>query len=136
MQPRSRRIVAAALAACLAASLLSPAAEAAVNVSRSGDENPMKEVYKAVIYGGLTGLVVGGAIAIADDGNDNDADLLRWGFAGGTFLGLGLGLWWVNHRPPASALLEVNDGAMRVQIPSPAPGPGGEVRLALARVRF
>ena len=135
-QPWTRRCVAAALLACFVTSLVSPAAQASVNVTRSSDENPMKEVYKAALYGGLTGLLLGGAIAVADDENHNDGELLRWGFASGTLLGAGLGLWWVNHRPQPSALLEFRDGALRARAPIPQPQRDGSVRLAIASLKF
>ena len=131
-----KRTMATLLCACLLVQLAAPAAHAAVNVNRQGDENPMKEVAKSVIYGGLAGLVLGSAVALASDSNSNDGDIVRWGFAGGTFLGLGMGLWWVTRRPPPSAALELKDGALRAQLPTPEPGPDGHPRLTLARVRF
>jgi hypothetical protein len=131
-----KRIVAALLGACLLLQLAAPAAYASVNVNRSGDENPMKEVAKSVIYGGLAGLVLGGAIALADDHNSNDGDIVRWCFAGGTFLGLGMGLWWVTKRPQPSAALELRNGELRAQIPTPEIGRDGRTRVMLARVRF
>jgi hypothetical protein len=131
-----KRILAALLVACCGVQLAAPAAHASVNVNRNGDENPMQEVAKSVIYGGLAGLVVGSAIAVANDGNSNDGDIIRWGFAGGTFLGLGMGLWWVTSRPRPSAALELNDGVLRAQLPAPELGPDGHPRVALARVRF
>src|SRR5213592_4548575 len=130
-----RRIVAALLCTSLFVQLAA-AAHASVNVNRHGDENPMQEVAKSVIYGGLAGIVLGSAIAIANDSNSNDGDIIRWGFAGGTFLGLGMGLWWVTSRPQPSAALELKDGALRAQLPSPELGSDGRPRLALARVRF
>lgn len=131
-----KRILATVLCACLLVQLAAPAAHASVNVNREGDENPMKEVAKSVIYGGLAGLVLGSAIALADKGNDNDGDIIRWGFAGGTFLGLGMGLWWVTKRPSATAAIELKDGTLHAQLPTPELGPDGHPRLALARVKF
>jgi len=129
-------IVAGLVCACCFAQLAAPAAHASVNVNRHGDENPMQEVAKSVIYGGLAGVVLGSAIAIANDNNSNDGDIIRWGFAGGTFLGLGMGLWWVTSRPQPSAALELKDGTLLAQLPSPEVGPDGRPRVTLARVRF
>ena len=129
-------IVAALLCACLLLNVAAPAAFASVNVNRNGDENPMKEVAKSVIYGGLAGLVVGSAIAVATEGSSGDADAVRWGFAGGTFIGLGMGLWWVTKRPQPSAALELRDGELRAQLPTPVVGRDGRTRVALARVTF
>ncbi len=131
-----KRITAALSCGALLVQLAAPAAHASVNVERHGDENPMKEVAKSVIYGGLAGLVLGSAIAVADKGNSNDGDIVRWSFAGGTFLGLGMGLWWVTRRPQPTAALELKDGTLRAGVPSPEVGPDGRPRLALARVRF
>jgi len=131
-----KRIFAGLVCSVLIVQLAAPAAHASVNVERQGDENPMKEVAKSVIYGGLAGLVLGSAIAVANDNNSNDGDIVRWGFAGGTFLGLGMGLWWVTRRPQPSAALELEGGTLHAQLPSPEVGPDGHPRLALARVKF
>jgi hypothetical protein len=131
-----KRITAALLCVTLCIQLAAPAAYASVNVNRTGDENPMKEVAKSIVYGGMAGLVVGGAIAWASENNSNDDDIVRWGFVTGTFLGLGMGLWWVTRRPPASAALELRGTELRAQLPSPELGPDGRPRVTLARVRF
>ena len=132
----NQRIMAAFVCACLSLSLLAPAAHASVNVNRGGDENPMKEVAKSVIYGGLAGLVIGSAIAVASDSNDNDGDSIRWGFTTGTFLGLGMGLWWVTKRPQPSAALEFRHGELHAALPMPMLEADGRTRVALASVRF
>lgn len=131
-----KRCVAAVLCACLMVQFAAPAAYASVNVNRGGDENPMKEVAKSVIYGGLAGLVLGSAVAVATSGDSNDGNAIRWGFAGGTFLGLGMGLWWVTKRPQPSAALEFKSGELRAQLPTPVLGRDGRTRVALARVTF
>jgi len=131
-----KRFIRAVLSAYLLLLLAAPAAHASVNVNRNGDENPMQEVAKSTIYGGLAGLVMGSALAWASDKNNNDADLVRWGFVGGTFVGFGMGLWWVSHRPAARAALEFEDGGLRAQLPVPEVDAHGKPRLALARVRF
>ncbi len=131
-----KRCISAVTCAILLLHVVAPAAHAGVNVTRTGDENPMKEVATSVIYGGLAGLVVGGAIAVATKDNSNDGDYLRWGFAGGTFLGLGMGLYWVSKRPKATAALELRDGTLRAQVPTPAFDRDGRARLLLAPARF
>jgi hypothetical protein len=131
-----KRITAALLCSILCIQLAAPAAQADVNVNRTGDENPMKEVAKSIIYGGMAGLVMGGAIAWASDSNSNDSDIVRYGFVTGTFVGLGMGLWWVTRRPSASAALELRDGELHAQLPTPDVGPEGRPRLALVKVRF
>ena len=129
-----KRAIAAMLGACLLFQLLAPAALAGVNVNRGGDENPMKEVAKSVIYGGMAGLVIGGAIAWASESGDGGA--VRWGFVTGTFVGLGMGIWWVTKRPSASAAIEWKGGELRAQLPTPGVGAEGQAQLTLARVRF
>ncbi len=138
MSPTSprRRLVAAALLTGLLAQLAAPAAHAAINVTRGGDENPMREVARSVVWGGLAGLTVGAAIAVATDGSDGDGDAVRWGFAGGTFVGLGYGLWWVSRRPQPSAMFEVKDGRLVAHAVLPEPDMNGTLKLRLARVTF
>jgi len=132
----TRRIVAALACAVLLVHVLAPAASAGINVNRNGDENPVQEVAKSTLYGALTGLVVGGALALASDSNDNDAQLVRSGIVAGTFLGLGLGLWWVTKRPQPSSALEWKDGTLRASLPEPAIGRNGRPRVTLARMVF
>ncbi len=131
-----KRVVSACLAGALVTELLASPTAAAVNVNRSGQENPMVEVARSVVYGGLAGLVVGGALAVATKDNHNDGDIIRWSFATGTIAGLGFGLWWVTSRPSASALLQIQDGTLRAHVPLPQPTPNGGVRLVAASVRF
>lgn len=133
---RTRRAIGALVVTLLSVQVVVSPALAAVNVNRSGDENPMKEVAKAVVWGGIAGLTLGTALAVASDSNDNDGELIRWGFAGGTFLGLGMGLWWVSRRPEPSAMLELKDGTLMARVALPGPGPDGRPRLTLARVTF
>jgi hypothetical protein len=126
-----RKLVATALAAWLLCVTAHPAA-AAVNVQRSGQENPMVEVARSVLYGGLAGLMVGGAIAWASE-SDHAGDFVRWGFAGGTMIGLGFGLYYVTSRP--QAMIEVEDGETRLGLALPEPAPGG-ARLTVVRASF
>lgn len=124
------------LAFLLVAFLLGTApASAAVQVQRTGSENPMQEVAKSVIYGGLAGLIVGSALAIADEGG-NDGDYIRWGFAGGTFFGLGFGIYHVTSRPRGDALLELDGGKLRLGAITPRLDPRTGARVTLVAARF
>ena len=131
-----RKITAFFLASCLLTNAtLALAAEArvssgytlaSVNVQRQGDENPVREIAKSVMWGAITGLLVGSAIALA--GKDGSGEPVRWGIVIGTFAGLGAGIYFVSHRPQASSLLELHDGRL---VPATAaltaiePVPGG-----------
>jgi hypothetical protein len=121
------------VAACLFFTVVPPA-RAAVSVQRTSSENPMQEVARSVIYGGLAGLILGSAVALVDDGGD-DADTIKWGFAGGTFFGFGFGLYHVMSRPSA-ALIEIENGKARLAVARPTIEPKSGVRVALVRARF
>jgi len=96
--------------------LFPPPANAQVVVSRQGDENPAISVTKSIFWGGLGGLLLGGAVALATD--EDDGEILKWSFVGGTFAGLALGLWHVTHRPePRGALLRIDSGGTLVSAP-------------------
>jgi hypothetical protein len=119
--------------ALLLLALAAHPAQAAVNVNRSGSENPMVEVSRSTIYGGITGLVLGGALAMATDGG-SDASYLKWGFVGGTFFGFAYGLYHVQSRP--HALLEVGGQRVAWSVPEPALARDGTVRVSLLSTRF
>ncbi len=124
------------LCVALSLSVLAPAARAAVNVERQGAENPVLEVAKSTVYGGLAGLLLGGAIALVSDNNDNDGDIVKWSFVGGTFLGLGYGIYHVASRPKATAVIELRGGSPSLHAVLPAPEPGRGMTLRLIAVRF
>jgi hypothetical protein len=109
---------------------------AAVNVQRSGAENPMQEVAKSVLWGGLAGVVLGSAVALADDGG-NDGDQIKWGFVAGTFFGFGFGLYHVMSRPSAEALIEIEDGKahLAAALPTVDVRHAG-IRVALVHAKF
>ena len=109
-------------------------------------------MFKSTIYGGLAGLVLGGAIAWASDSDDN-AETIRWSFVGGTFFGFGYGIYHVTRRPQPRAALERGAGGWALAMPqlqmdagvppgdadvAPHPvGPRGlTVRTTLASVGF
>ena len=107
---------------------------AAVHVTRSGSENPMQEIAKSTIYGGAAGLILGAAVAIVDDGSNSDK--LKWGFAGGTFFGFGLGFYHVLSRPSGAAMIEVRGGNVRLALATPAMDQRAGLRLSIVRARF
>jgi hypothetical protein len=113
-----KRLVRPLLAACLIGATMAPAARAGVSVQRTASENPVQEIAKATIYGGLAGLVMGGAIALANDGK-NTSHIIRWSVAGGTFFGFAYGVYYVSTRPPGRALIEVEEGKLRLGALSP-----------------
>src|SRR5262249_32262877 len=118
-------------------SILTPIAapaRAAVNVTRTGSENPMQEVAKSTIYGGAAGLILGAAVALVDDGSDPNR--LRGGFAGGTFFAFAFGLYHVLSRPSAGAMIEVQDGKARFAGAAPAIDERVELRGARVRASF
>ena len=130
-----KRPIGLLLVASLLGSILAPAAHAGVNVERTGSENPMVEVSRSVIYGGLAGLVVGAAFATAAD-TDHKGDIVRWCFAGGTAVGLAVGFLYVTHRPQPQAMLEWNGGVPALHAPLPAAGPSGSLLVPMVGVRF
>ncbi len=113
-----KRFVVVLVIGLLACVLGRGSASAGVNVERTSSENPMLEVAKSTVYGGLAGLVLGSAVALVNNGS-NDGDIIKWGFAGGTFLGFGYGLYYVSSRPRASALLEIEDGKLHPGVLAP-----------------
>ena len=110
-------------------------ARAAVNVERQGAENPMVEVARSTLYGGLAGLLLGGAIALVDDSHD-DAKVLKWGFAGGTFLGFGVGLVSVLTRPEPTGLLQLENGRAHLAFAPPRRTGAGTLALDVVTIRF
>ena len=122
------------VAALVAASSPAPA-RAAVNVERHGAEKPMVEVARSTLYGGLAGLLLGGAIALVDDSHD-DAKVLKWGFAGGTFLGFGVGLVSVLTRPEPTGLLQLENGHAHLAFTPPRPTSSGTLALDVVSIRF
>ena len=129
-----KRIVAALIAVCLILAARPPGVNAAVEVNRTSSENPMAEVAKSTIYGGLAGLVLGGAIALAN--GHNEENIIKWSLVGGTFLGFGYGLYYVSSRPGPTAFLEVDDGRLRPGSLVPVVVAGDRVWVPVVSVRF
>ena len=88
-----------------------------VEVRRYGEENPMITIAKSTFWGGVAGLVLGGAVALV--AGENEDDIVKWFFVGGVFTGFGVGLYHVATRPkPTSSLLEINGDGLAVNLPS------------------
>lgn len=113
----------------------SPAREAAAApiIERQGSENPVSEVAKSTIFGALAGLALGGAIALVANGND-DADIVKWSFVSGTFIGFGYGIYHVATRPKTTALIEFQGGvpSLHAAIPGREPDRGMTLRVVSA----
>ncbi|NNE08923.1 MAG: hypothetical protein HKN20_10230 [Gemmatimonadetes bacterium] len=82
------------------------------------EENAMLTVSKTIVYGGLAGLILGSAIALAAD--DNEGDIIKWSFVAGTFAGLGVGIHSVSKRGGPSAVLSIEGNELAWNAPSPA----------------
>lgn len=130
-----KRAVAAALALALAWSAAVPAAHAEVSIRRESQENPVVEVFRSTIYGGLAGLMLGGAVAWATE-SDDSGDIVKWGFVLGTFGGFAAGVAFAASRPQPASLVELEDGALRAHaMPTVEPVAGG-ARAHLVGLRF
>lgn len=101
-------LLSSAGAACAAgAPELMSSSAGGVNVTRWGDENPVKEIAKSVCWGAAAGAVLGGAVMLAK--SDPSLGPLRWGVVIGAFGGLGAGVYFVALRPQPVGLLELRD---------------------------
>jgi hypothetical protein len=107
---------------------------AAVDVERHGAENPMVEISRSILYGGLAGLAVGGAVAIVTDGNDTDP--LKWGLFTGVVVGTAVGFYWVFSRPQPTAALELTPNRASLQLPMPTFAADGAARIHVVAYRF
>ena len=130
-----RALIATCLTA-LAVSGVAAIADAAINVERSGSENPIIEVSRSITSGALAGTVVGCAVAFATSNNDNDGDIIRWGFVTGTLLGAVAGVYFVTHRPQPQAMLEFEHGMLALHPPVPVPAMAGGSQVRLVAFRF
>jgi drug/metabolite transporter (DMT)-like permease len=108
--------------------------QAAVNVERHGAENPMVEISRSILYGGLAGLAVGGAVAIVSDGDDTTP--IKWGLFTGVVAGAAMGFYWVFSRPQPTAPLELAPGRATLELPTPTLAPDGAAHVHLVAYRF
>ena len=108
------RVAVVALVLCVVTAVSS---SAQVTVERQGDENPVVTIAKSVMWGGLAGAVLGGAVALIAE--ENEEDIVKWFFVGGTFAGLGYGIYHVSTREkPSSALLRIDGDGLDWNVPS------------------
>jgi hypothetical protein len=120
--------------------LLPSLAPAQVTVVREGDENPMLTVAKSTFWGSVTGLLIGGAIALVVE--DNKGDQVKWGFVVGTIGGCAFGFYHVFTRePPTTGLLDAGPEGLAWSLPevhitvdAPATGPQAGSPRVSARV--
>lgn len=129
------RLLTALILACLALTMFAPAARAAINVERQGSENPVLEVAKSTLYGGLAGIVLGGALALVVD-EDSRGDVFKWCFVGGTLVGTAAGIYFVATRPAPKAMLEFEDGKAHLAAVPPTLAADGSMRLRIVGLRF
>jgi hypothetical protein len=88
-----------------------------VDVIRVGDENPVLTIAKATFWGGVTGLLIGGALALVVD--DNQEDYIKWGLVGGIVGGCAFGVYHVMSRPSGeSSLLETDGDSLALNFPT------------------
>jgi len=107
------RVAAIVLVLCVVAVMT---AGAQVTVVRQGEENAFITIAKSTAWGGLGGLVLGGAVALIAD--ENQDDILKWFFVGGVCGGLGYGIYHVATRDhPSSALLRIDQDGVDWNIP-------------------
>lgn len=92
-------------------------ASAQIVDTRHSSANPMVEIFKSTIYGGLAGIVLGSALELAID-NDDGGEYVKWGFVGGTFFGFGFGVYHVQTRGQPRALLEGGTDGWAFAIPT------------------
>ena len=92
-------------------------AAAQVQVERKGEENPAVTISKSILWGGLAGLVLGGATALAVE--KNEAEIVKWFSVGGVFGGLAVGVYHVATRPaPTVGLVQKDGDRLTVHVPS------------------
>jgi len=84
-----------------------------------GQESPIATVGKSTFYGALTGLLLGGAIALVADANSGE--VMKWSFVAGTSAGFLWGIHDANTRPePSSAMFSLkSNGSTTVALPKP-----------------
>jgi hypothetical protein len=114
----------------IAASLLVAvcARDSSATVVRTANENPVVEIARSTFYGGLAGLSVGLAYASLDHNAGGGAT--SSGYAIGTLVGLGVGIYYVSTRGESRAMYEVGGPHPGWSMPVPEPAPdGGRVRL-------
>jgi hypothetical protein len=110
------RVAALVLLVCLTTVITS---SAQVTVVREGEENPVITIAKSTAWGGLAGLVLGTAVALVAE--ENEGDIIKWFFVGGTFGGFTYGvIHTVTRERPSTALLRMDREGLDWNVPSVA----------------
>ena len=128
--------LAESLADSAAASPARAETRTSIQIQRQGMENPMLEVAKTTVWGGLAGAAIGAALVLGLPDSPHQGDLLKWSFIGGTAVGFFGGIQHINSRPDANALLEFQDGATSIHPALPVPEPGHGLAMNVVAVRF
>jgi hypothetical protein len=114
----TNRLGKSAAAGVVALILILPTpAPAQVTVVRHESENPVKSIATSTLYGALAGLTLGVAIGLVAE--ENEDDIIKWCFVGGTFFGFGYGIYHVSTRPQPSSFLATTRPGERLGIPRP-----------------
>ncbi len=117
--PRGRMCVASRLlcGVIVFALLLAGAPGLPVRQARADDKG-MASIGKNAIYGALTGLLLGGVVALVSDKDSRD-DAVRWGVVIGTFGGVMYGIYDVSKGDdqPVGQLTAPNAVALRMTKP-------------------
>ncbi len=109
---------------------------------------PLLDVLKTTLLGGMTGLILGGTLTlVVDEGSRSDT--VRWGVVIGTFAGCGVGIWQAAtgrddlfssagpagaRAPVAARAVQASDAFDRIE--GPAAAGGWSVRLSLLQWRW
>ncbi len=91
--------------------------------AQNGDD-PVRTIAKSTFWGGVTGLALGGAIALVSDGDETD--IITWGLVIGVFGGFGFGVYHVlSNQHRSYGLLEYDSGKLSLRVPDLALGREG-----------
>jgi hypothetical protein len=117
MNKRSLLLALAAILILL--SFFTNVADAQVQVVRGGEENPVVTIAKSTLYGAGAGLLLGFAAALVVE--NNEGEIIKWSFVGGTFGGFLFGVYHAATRPkPTASLLKIQpDGLAKWSLPQP-----------------
>lgn len=106
---------------------------------RESEANPASVMFRSTLYGAGTGLALGGAYALIEQGGDpSTGEILRWGTAIGAAAGLAVGLVYVVTRSQPEGevdevgMLQIEDGEVGF---SPAFVTTRSIELADSRIR-
>jgi hypothetical protein len=121
-----RRLSSLALATLVLWSSAASDTSAQVVEERDSEANPAAAIFRATLFGAGTGLLLGGAYALVEEGDATTGEILRWGVAGGAAAGVVVGLiYWATRSEPEgsaedvdTALLRVKDGDLQMDVPA------------------